>query len=113
MRTTQGRFAAGQFFVGLLQPLFKLLAFGNVPENALDADALAGGIVDRSLDDVDVEPFTQWRFIFLDGLENFPGPNNVAIIALIFGGQFGRVKIEVGLADNLLERLAEHAAKAL
>src|SRR2546421_9927788 len=99
MRTAQGGFAAGQFFVGLLQAFLELFALGDVPEDALDADDAAGGVVDGSLDDIDEELFAEGRFILLNGLKNFASANDVTIIALILGGEFGRIEIEVGFAD--------------
>ena len=111
VRAAQGRFALGQLRIGFLQALLPLLAFGDVPKDALNPDNLALRVVDRRLYHVDVSLLPRGRDILFDGFEAFAGLDHVPIVALIFLGQRRREKIEIRFADNFFERLPNDRAK--
>jgi hypothetical protein len=105
--------ALGEFEIGFFQAFFGAAFFGDVPEDALEADDAALGIDERSFDDVDVEFLAAGRLVFFDDFEDFAGLHNELVIFLKFGGHIGGIEIEIGFADDFAEGPAECLAEAL
>src|SRR6185436_13887677 len=90
---------------------FDLLALGDDPENTLNAHNAAEGIVERALDDVHEQPVATGSDMRFNRVEIFERAHDAGIVALIFESEVARKKIEVGLAENFVERLAHRMAE--
>ena len=93
-----GELAIAAFGVG--EKLFGALAFGDVPKDALHADDVALGIVDRRLDDLHIDGAPVRQMMGFDGLERFVFCQDAAVVLDILGRQPGRKQVEIGLAEK-------------
>ena len=102
-----------QIEMRLPQIFLRADALGDVPKNSLDADDLPLRIVNGRLDDVHIPLHAARRLVHLHRLEDAPRLQHMQVIRLIFRREIGMIKIEVRLAHDLVERLAEKLAELL
>ncbi len=93
--------------------LLRAHLLGDVPEDALHADHLPGGVGDRRLDDVDVDRLTARPMVLLDRVADRAGVRDAAVVGDVLGGKLGREEVEVGLAEQLLQAMADGVAETL
>ena len=95
------------------QRLLGLFAVRFVPENSLDADNLAGGVVERRLDDVDMDAVARRRLVGLDGVHGLTCLHHAQIVGVIFLREVRWKKIPIIFAEHFIQRLAERGAEFL
>ena len=77
---------------------------GDVPEDALQPDDRPVGAVERRFDHLHVHLVAARRLVLLDRVVRLAGLHHPPVVALVLLRQFRREEVEVGLADDLLQR---------
>ena len=83
----------------------------HVPEDALDAHDLAPRVIDRRFEHLDKGLGPIGLPVLFNILENFLRVDHPQIVLAKFLGQGRRVEVEVGLAQDLIQRLADRGAE--
>ena len=77
---------------------------GDIPENRLDADAIAFGVEERLLDDADDELAAVGRLIVGRAVDGGLELHHHLVVLRVAVGVFLRIKVVVGLAEQILQR---------
>ncbi len=100
-----------QRLVLLLQAPLGDDAIGHVPENPLYADHQPVRPEHWRFDHLHIEPVAGGSHVLLDNILGHASAGDFHVVVAIVGGEFGGVEVEVGAADDLVERLAEGLAE--
>ena len=84
----------------------------NIPENSLQPDNVARGVISRGLDYLHVKFLSAARrLIDFHRFISFARINDQFVVVLVLCGKFLGEKVEIGFTDNFLASPAQHLAK--
>src|SRR5581483_9143899 len=97
----------------LFQPALSSFALRDIPEDDLNAHQHPARIQQRALYHLNKDILTAGIAAFFDSFEQFAAGDDPLVIGSEFGGQVGGKEVEIALAQDLVEGLANRAAEEI